>query len=97
MPNYVMLLRTQPGRVPGVAEEQEWDEWLGRISSSISDAGNRVGRSRSLSSDGTVPATVLGGSVVITAADLDAAAELAAGCPVLKYGGGVEVGEFVAQ
>ncbi len=95
MPNYVMAFRGQPGRVPGALEEQEWGNWLGRISGSISDAGNRVGQVRSLPSGGAAQ-TVLSGYVVVTADNLAAAMELASGCPGLTQGGGVEVGEILA-
>lgn len=97
MSNYVMAFRGQPGRRPSEGEEREWGEWLGQISGSISDAGNRVGQVRSLPSGAPGNETVLSGYVVITADDLDAATELAKGCPGLKHGGGVEVGEVLAQ
>jgi hypothetical protein len=37
---------------------------------------------------------VLGGYSLITAGDLEAAVELAKGCPFLHQGGGIEVGEL---
>mgnify|MGYP001627864296 CR=1 FL=1 len=38
---------------------------------------------------------LIGGFYIINAKDIDQAAELAKGCPVLKYGGNIEVREIM--
>ena len=61
----------------------------------VADFGNRVGRAQMLG-DRSGPGSALSGYVVITAEDFDAAVALAQGCPGLRSGGQVEVGETVA-
>jgi hypothetical protein len=92
MANFVLSFRGQEGRAVSAGEEAEWGTWFGEIGGSIADFGHRVGRVRALG-DGPGDHSALAGYVVIAAADLDAAVELAKGCPGLRHGGGVEVGE----
>jgi hypothetical protein len=99
MTNYVLAFRGQPDRGAVAGEEEAWGAWFGRIGSSIVDRGNRVGAARTVpATNGGDPATaVLTGYVVVTAADLAAATELARGCPGLANGVNVEVAEIVAM
>ncbi|HEX8005851.1 MAG TPA: YciI family protein [Trebonia sp.] len=94
MANYVLTFRGQPGRTPTAEQEARWPAWFGQISTSIADMGNRVGQTRTVGHHGQRD-DVLGGYVVITAADLDAAVAIAQGCPILEQGGSLEVGEIV--
>ncbi len=93
MSNYVLVFRVERGRAPDAEQEAAWGQWLGKIGASIVDPGNRVGRATVVGE--SAPSTVLGGYVVIKADDYDAAVAVAKGCPGLKYGGGIEVGETV--
>src|SRR5262249_358060 len=97
MTKYVLAFRGQPGRGQDPDEGQEWGAWFAGLGAAISDIGNQVGAVRTLrSTDGVDPATaVITGYVVITAADADEAASLARGCPGLRRGVSVEVGEAV--
>lgn len=96
MPSYVLSFRGQADRVADPDQEAAWGQWFGEIGGRITDFGHRVGRASSLGAraagDGR---DVLAGYVVISAADFDEAVDVAAGCPGLKHGGGVEVGEAV--
>jgi YCII-related domain len=96
MPSYVLSFRGQANRVADADQEAAWGQWFGEIGGRVSDFGHRVGRVSNLGAravgDGQ---DVLAGYVVITAADFDEAADVAAGCPGLKHGGSVEVGETV--
>jgi hypothetical protein len=94
MANFVLSFRARQGRAVGADEEAEWGSWFGEIGSSIADFGHRVGRVRALG-DGPGDESALAGYVIVTAPDLDAAVTLAGGCPGLRHGGGVEVGEAV--
>ena len=87
----------QPDRTPAAEEEQAWGAWFGQLGPSIVDAGNRVGATRTLPAArrGEPGCAVLTGYVVVDAADLDAAATLAAGCPGLADGVDVEVAEVI--
>jgi hypothetical protein len=94
---YVLAFRGQPGRAAVAGEEQAWGAWFGQLGPAIADVGNRVGATRTLPAArrGDPGDAVLTGYVVIDAADLDAAATLAAGCPGLASGVDVEVAEVI--
>jgi hypothetical protein len=74
---------------------QEWGAWSAELGDTVVDFGNPFGASKTVkpggSGDGT--ASGLGGYSVVQAASLDEAAAKAAGCPILKVGGAVEVYE----
>ncbi|HEV2371653.1 MAG TPA: YciI family protein [Streptosporangiaceae bacterium] len=95
MSKYVMAFRGQPDRTASPDEEQAWGAWFGQLGPAIVDRGNRVGATRTLTAAHHGDAGVLTGYVVIDAADLDAAAKLAAGCPGLANGVDVEVAEVI--
>ena len=95
MSNFVISFRSRPDNRADAAEEAEWGKWFGEIGSQLADTGHRVGRVSALgSSEGLGDA--LSGYVVVSAEDFDAAVEIARGCPGLRHGRGVEVGETVA-
>ena len=97
MGKYVLAFRSHPGRTAAPEEEQAWGAWFGQLGPAITDRGNRVGATRTLPAArrGEPGSAVLTGYVVIDAADLDAAATLAGGCPGLAGGVDVEVAEVV--
>jgi hypothetical protein len=92
MSNYVFSFRGARGQTADAEQEAAWGKWLGEIGPKIVDAGNRVGRATAVGDTGS---TVLSGYIVISADTLDAALEVAKGCPGLAYGGAIEVGEPV--
>ena len=76
-----------------------WMGWMEKVGSSLADAGNPIGPSKTVASSGDVsdggganPAT---GYSLINADSLDGALAIAKGCPHLKYGGSVEVAELM--
>jgi len=76
-----------------------WGAWFGQIGSAVVDAGNPFSASTSVASDGSVNGGAragLSGYSVIEAASLEAAGEIAKGCPVLAAGGSVDVYEVLA-
>ena len=97
MSKYVLAFRGQPDRSAAPEEEQAWGAWFGQLGPAIADMGNRVGATRTLPAArrGEPGSAVLTGYVVIDAADLDAAATLAADCPGLASGVDVEVAEVI--
>lgn len=99
MSKYVLAFRGQPGRTAAAGEEQAWGAWFGQLGPAIVDPGNRAGATRILPAArrGDPGSAVLTGYLVIDAADLDAAAKLAAGCPGLANGVDVEVAEVLAS
>ncbi len=76
-----------------------WESWFGSIGSSIADGGNPFGQSKTVASNGSVSdgggANPITGYTLVNADNLDAAVELAKGCPILADGGTVEVAEAV--
>lgn len=97
MSKYILAFRGQPDRAHQPDEGQQWGSWLGSLGDTIADMGNQVGTVRTLRSEdgGDAATAVLTGYVVITAADVGEAVRLAGGCPGLRHGVSVEVGEVV--
>jgi hypothetical protein len=100
MANY-LLAYTGGGMAQTDAEREAamaaWGQWFGTLGAAIVDAGNPFGPSASVGSDGANGAaeTGLTGYSILTAENLDAAAELAKGCPVFANGGKVDVYETI--
>jgi YCII-related domain len=78
------------GRTAGLGA---WRDWFETMGSSLVDQGNPVNDARTLGNCG--PGTRIGGYSIISADDIDAAVEIARGCPSLERDGGVEVGEVL--
>ena len=77
----------KPGEPKNVAAWQAWFESMG---ANRVDPGSAVIETSSLGNLGE--GTRIGGYLVVTADDLDAALAVAKGCPSLGLGGGIEVG-----
>jgi hypothetical protein len=76
-----------------------WNAWYEALGEAVVDAGNPIGQRMVVLPDGsangdgiTDPVT---GFTIVEAADLEAAIEMARGCPILASGGRIEVGESV--
>lgn len=101
MPNY--LLAYHGGSIPEGEEAQAasleaWNEWMDAVGEQLLDGGNPVGQSKTVSAEGGVVDTEgdrVTGYSIIEADDLDAAVEIAKGCPIIADGGSVEVAELV--
>jgi hypothetical protein len=77
---------------------QAWGAWYGGLGSAVVDGGNPFTPSaKSIASDGTVSDGPVGaratGYSILAADSLDAAVEMARGCPVLQGGGQISVYE----
>jgi hypothetical protein len=100
MANYLLaytgggMAQTDEAREAAMAA---WGAWFGQLGPAIVDAGNPFGPSASVGPGGADGAanTGLTGYSVIAADSLDAAAELAKGCPVFANGGKVDVYETI--
>lgn len=83
---------------------QRWIDWIARIAAQnkLTDRGNRLAyegkvvRPNNIITDGpyTEIKELIGGYTIVKAESLDEAAELAKGCPILTFGGNVEVREI---
>jgi hypothetical protein len=100
MANY-LLAYTGGGMATTDAEREAamaaWGQWFGTLGPAIVDAGNPFGPSTAVSTNGASGAaqTGLTGYSILAADSLDAAAELAKGCPVFANGGKVDVYEAI--
>lgn len=88
------------GTMPESEAEQQagmdaWIAWFGTLGESVVDSGNPFGPAKSVSGKGVSDGGVsnLGGYSLVTAKDIDAAVEMAKGCPIVASGGYVDVYE----
>ena len=88
------------GATPGNEAEQKasmasWMAWFGVLGESIVDPGNPFGPSKSVSAKGVsnTGAAGLSGYTLVNAINLDAAVELAKGCPIISEGGFLDIYE----
>ncbi len=102
MADYVLLY--SGGRMPESEDERSqvmkaWEGWFGQLGSALKDGGNPFsGQSKTIAADGSVSEG--GGSSsgysIIQADSLDAAVDLAKGCPVTAGGASITVYETFA-
>ena len=106
MPKYVLAYHQNPGTEGGMPEGEAemaemmaaWQSWFGSIGEALVDGGNPIAVARTVATDGSVSdgaTNGLTGYGIINAADIDAACEIAKGCPVLNNNGNVEVAEAI--
>lgn len=90
------------GKAPESPEEgqkvmAEWMAWFGEMGDAVIDGGNPLGQSSTVSGSGVAGdggANPASGYSLVNADSLDAAIEMAKGCPMVKSGNGsVEVAE----
>lgn len=90
------------GGMPETPEEQAkvmaaWESWIGANSSSMTDPGAPFGVTKTVNARGDVTdgggANPVTGFGIVEVESIDAALEIAKGCPILDSGGSVEVGE----
>ncbi|GAB3971722.1 hypothetical protein GCM10029978_047440 [Actinoallomurus acanthiterrae] len=91
MANYVFSYRVPSGYRPNAGTPADWQAWFGGLGAALVDIGHAVTDYASLGEVGGSGSRMIGHSVV-SAADMDSALALAKDCPVLRVGGGVEVG-----
>jgi hypothetical protein len=82
MAKYIFSFRVPSDYRPNAGTPAEWQAWFGGLGSALVDVGNEVGGSGSR----------MVAYSVVSAEDMDSALALAKDCPVLRVGGGVEVG-----
>ncbi len=81
----------------GAAQMALWQKWFETLGASVVDGGNPVGQSYTVSDSGVVGdggANPVSGYTLVNADTIDAACEMAKGCPMVQTGtGSVEVAE----
>ncbi len=99
MPKFIFAYHG--GKAPETPEEGEkvmaqWRAWFDSLGSAVVDPGHPLGMSKTVSSSGVTDdggANPISGFSLINAANIDKAAEMAKGCPMLTDGGSVEIAE----
>ena len=91
MAKYVLSFRVPAGYRPSAGTPAEWRAWFGGLGPALVSIGHAVTDYASLGEVGGSGSRLIGYSVV-SAEDMDSALALAKDCPVLRVGGGVEVG-----
>ena len=100
MPNYVFAYHG--GKKPDSPEEgakfmERWHAWVESLGAASVDPGNPVGMSKTVSASGVADdggSNPLSGISVVAADSIDAAVNLAKGCPHLDHGT-IEVAEML--
>jgi hypothetical protein len=96
------LLAYHGGGMPETEKEAArvmaaWGKWYTKLGKAIVDGGNPVGHAKTIASTGRVTngggKNPISGYTIIKARNLDTAATMAKGCPILKSGGTIEVCE----
>lgn len=98
MPKYVFAYHG--GKAPESPEEgaeamAKWNAWFETMGGAVVDGGNPVGPSKTVSAQGVADnggANPLSGYSIVQADTIDAAIEMAKGCPIMDHGS-VEVAE----
>lgn len=98
MPKYIFAYHG--GKMPETQEEgarvmAAWTTWYEQMGSAVADGGAPVGPSKTVSSTGVSDdggANPVSGYTLVNADNMDAALEMAKGCPILEHGT-VEVAE----
>ena len=110
MPKYLCLQRSLPGGSPGAekpspaqmqAMYEKFNAWRENFQSNLVDLGGRLGAGRLALPDAAPDGPfvevkeLVGGYMIVSAADLDEAIEVARQCPgLMRPGSGVEVIEI---
>jgi len=91
MAKYVFSFRVPSDYAPHPGTAAEWQAWFDGLGSALVDIGNAVTDYASLGEVGGGESRMVAYSV-LSAQDMDSAVALAKDCPVMRVGGGVEVG-----
>jgi hypothetical protein len=99
MPKYVFAYhggaQINPDDVKKVMDA--WGAWFGSLGAAVIDAGNPVGKSSTVKSDGSLAsgggANPISGYSLIEASSLEDAHKKAKGCPLLNAGGTIEIAQ----
>ena len=100
MANYVFAYSGGNGVAADPAEREatlaKWGQWFGELGSAVVDGGAPTGPAKTVAPSGSITdggSRGLTGYSIMTADSLDAATEIAQGCPILQNGGSVDVYE----
>jgi hypothetical protein len=92
MSAYLFTFRAPDDYTPSADTFGAWAAWQVKLGVRLKDRGNVAFTAAAFGA--SAADTTLGDYSLIRATSLDAAVDLARGCPILSYGGAVEVGEL---
>ncbi len=111
MKEFMMIFRNayQPAFKPSAEQLQanikQWQDWMGGVAAQgkfietnrLSSDGSKILKANSVITDGPYAEVkeIVGGYLIVKAADINEAIKLAEGCPILAIGGNVEVREVI--
>jgi hypothetical protein len=103
MPNYLVTYHGGEGP-PATPEAQQqvhaaFGAWVASVGDAMVDPGAPLGRTRSVSANGSEDGAVhgaIGGYTLLSAADLDTAVHLVSNHPFISRGGTLQVSEAIA-
>ena len=95
MTAYLFSIRAPADYAPSAGTFDAWAAWQLALGARLKDRGNVAFAAAALGA--STAATTLGGYSLIRATSLDAAVDLARGCPILPHGGAVEVAELTSH
>lgn len=100
-----VVYKQSPEQMQGLM--QQWMDWMGSMAAQnkLADKGNRLGLSGTVVKPGKVVTDgpyaelkeLVGGYIMVRAASLEEATEMAKGCPILNIGGSVEVRGIISM
>jgi hypothetical protein len=101
MPKYIFAYHG--GAMPDTPEEGQkamaaWGAWMEGLGSALVDGGNPAGMSKTVSAGGVADdggSNPISGYSLVNADTIEAACDMAKGCPIIDGGGSVEVAEAV--
>jgi hypothetical protein len=82
------------------AQYAKWSAWFAQLGSAVVDGGAATGTAKTVGAGGVVSdggSRALSGYSIVSADSLEAAVELAKGCPVVEIGGAVDVYEAIVM
>jgi hypothetical protein len=104
MANYVFVYSGGKGvsvdEAERTAQYAQWGRWFEALDSAVVDGGVATGTAKTVGPGGSISdcgSRGITGYSIVSADSLDAAVELAKGCPVLEIGGAVDVYEAIAM
>lgn len=110
MKEFMMIFRSVPAQDYSPSPEEleasikQWQDWIGGIAAQGKfQSTNQLGfEGKTLSADQVITdgpyaevKEIVGGYMIVKAENMDEVMEMAKGCPVLQYGGNVEVRDIM--
>lgn len=113
MKEFAMIFRNESvGEIKLTADgmltvSKDWENWIGGIAGQgkLASHGARLGADGKIVKPGNVVTNgpyaeikeIIGGLIIVKVDSIEEATEMAKGCPILKFGGNVEIRDVIAM